>query len=108
MAGEHEGEANGNGRILVAQSDIRYLTQRFDEFAAEVRSWMRETNERQLASGLNIVAMQEQIKAQQAQIKDLEDRLVQEVDGLKRKSERWDLINSLATAVVAVIAYINR
>ncbi len=98
----------GNGRIIVAQSDIRYLTQRFDEFAAEVRSWMREANERQLASGLNIVALQEQVKAQAHQIKDLEDRLGQEVEGLKRKSERWDLINSIATAVVALIAYLNR
>ncbi len=93
--------------IVVAQSDIRYLTERLNEFMAEVRAWMRETNERQLAAGLNIVALQEQNKAMAARINDLEGELHEQVAALQRKSERWDLINSIAAAVVAVFAYLN-
>jgi hypothetical protein len=93
--------------IIVAQSDIRYLTERLNEFMAEVRAWMRETNERQLATGLNIVALQEQTKAMAARIDDLEDELNEQVGALQRKSERWDLINSIAAALLGVFAYLN-
>ena len=99
---------DGNGRILVAQSEIRNLSDRMGEFMIEVRSWMRETNERQLANGLEIVALRVQVKSLQDQIDNQEDRTEKEIMILRQKSERWDLINSLGTLAIAIIAYLNR
>lgn len=87
----------GNGRIMVAQADIQNLSDRLGEFTAEVRAWMRESDQRNLANSMTLAAQDAELQS-----------LRREVEALKSKSEKWDLINSLAAAAALIASYLLR
>lgn len=86
----------GNGRIMVAQADIQNLSDRLAEFTTEVRTWMRETDQRNLANSMTLAAQASEIQS-----------LRREVEALKVKSDKWDLINSIAAALALLLAYLT-
>lgn len=87
--------SNSNGQIMVAQSDIEHLNEKLSEFIVEVRGWMRDANERNVANSISISSITTALSAMDKRVGDLE-----------KKSERWDLLNSVGIAVMAVIQFL--